>query len=269
MEISKNSNIGIVCDHNNKLVLKYTEQLKNILQIKQLSKKSSNIDLIIAIGGDGTMLHSIHKFRHLNTKFYGINTGTFGFLMNELKVNQCRNIDALLKTLNHTEEVLIFPLEMEVTNIKDRTFKALAINEASLFRQSYQTAQMEIAINNKVQLKNFVGDGIMLSTPAGSTAYNLSVGGPILPINSNLLALTPISPFRPRRWKGALLPNDSEVSIKILNSKKRAVSAVADFLEIRDVKQVSIKSSTKIAIKLLFDKDQNFEKKIIKEQFLY
>ena len=128
---------------------------------------------------------------------------------------------------------------------------------------------MEIAINNKVQLKNFVGDGIMLSTPAGSTAYNLSVGGPILPINSNLLALTPISPFRPRRWKGALLPNDSEVSIKILNSKKRAVSAVADFLEIRDVKQVSIKSSTKIAIKLLFDKDQNFEKKIIKEQFLY
>ena len=158
---------------------------------------------------------------------------------------------------------------MEVTNIKDRTFKALAINEASLFRQSYQTAQMEIAINNKVQLKNFVGDGIMLSTPAGSTAYNLSVGGPILPINSNLLALTPISPFRPRRWKGALLPNDSEVSIKILNSKKRAVSAVADFLEIRDVKQVSIKSSTKIAIKLLFDKDQNFEKKIIKEQFLY
>jgi len=269
IEILKNSNVGIVHDPNNELASNYAKQLKTFLPIKPLSKKSSSIDLIIAIGGDGTMLHAVHTFRHLTTKFYGINTGTFGFLMNKLKVNQYKNADSLLKVLNHTEEVSIFPLEMEVINIKNKKFKALAINETSLFRQSYQTAQMEIAINNKVQLKNFVGDGIMISTPAGSTAYNLSVGGPILPINSNLLALTPISPFRPRRWKGALIPNDSEISIKILNPTKRSVSAVADFLEIRDVKQVFIKSSPKASITLLFDKDQNFEEKTIKEQFLY
>ena len=269
MRILKNSNIGIVYDHSNKLALEYTNRIKSILQIKQLSTKSSNIDLIIAIGGDGTMLHSIHKFKHLNTKFYGINTGTFGFLMNKLKVDPNQSIENLLNILNHTDEVSIFPLEIEVTNIKNKIFKALAINEASLFRQSYQTAQMNISINNKLQLENFVGDGIMVSTPAGSSAYNLSVGGPILPINSNLLALTPISPFRPRRWKGALLPNDYKISIKILNPTKRAVSAVADFFEIRDVKYVYIKSSTKMSIKLLFDKDQNFEKKIIKEQFLH
>lgn len=269
MEISKHSNIGIVCDKNNELALSYAKKLITLLPAKILSTTSSNVDLIISIGGDGTMLHSVHKFRHLNSKFYGINTGSVGFLMNELNINKHKTTNSLLKILNHTEEVLIYPLEMEVIDINNKNFKALAINEVYLFRESYQTAQMEISINNKAKLKSFVGDGIILSTPAGSTAYNLSAGGPILPIDSNLLALTPISPFRPRRWKGALLTNESEISIKILHPKNRPVSAVADFLEIRDVKKISIKSSKDISIKLLFDKNQNFEEKITKEQFLY
>ena len=273
MKISIISNIGIVHSMDNKLALKHAKQFKKLLPVKLLSetknKKFVKVDLIVVIGGDGAMLHSVHSFRHLKAPFYGINTGNFGFLMNEPKANQYKTATNLLNILNHTEKVSIFPLKMEAVNIKNKKFKALAMNEISIFRQTYQASQMEISVNNKVQLKSFIGDGLMVSTPAGSTAYNLSVGGPILPIDSNLLALTPISPFRPRRWKGALLPNDSEVSIKILNPKTRPISAVADFLEIRDIKQISIKSSSDTPITLLFDKDQNFEGKIIKEQFLY
>ena len=269
MNILKTSSIGIVYDKTNKLALKYVEKLKKFLHITPLSKNSSNIDLIITIGGDGTMLHSIHKFIHLNTKFYGINTGSFGFLMNRVEINKCNSTNNILTILNHIEEVLIFPLEMKAINTKNKIFHALAINEVSLFRQTYQTTQLEISINNELQLKNFVGDGIMVSTPAGSTAYNLSVGGPILPINSNLLALTPISPFRPRRWKGALISNTSKISIKISDPKKRPANAVADFLEVKDVKQIHVNPSTDISIRLLFDKNQNFEARTIKEQFLY
>jgi NAD+ kinase len=269
MENLKTSSIGIIHDINSKLASKYANQLKSFLHFKNLSNDSSDINLIIVIGGDGTMLHTIHKFKNLNTKFYGINTGDFGFLMNKLAINQCKSLKNFLRILNYTDEILITPLEMSVTNTENKKFEALAINEISLFRHSHQASQIEISINNKLQLKKLIGDGVIVSTPAGSTAYNFSAGGPILPINSNLLALTPINPFRPRRWKGALIPNDSKISINILDHKKRPVNAVADFFEIRDVKKISIKSSKKIKIKLLFDKDQNFEKKTIEEQFLY
>lgn len=265
MTVLADSKIGIVHDKDNKLSLKYVEKIKKFLNATILSKNTTSIDLIVTIGGDGTMLHSIHNFKHLNAPFYGINTGSVGFLMNKVQINNKRN---LLKILNNTDKISIFPLHMETINTANKKFQALAINEVSLFRQTHQTTKMKVLVNNKTQFKNFVGDGIMLSTPAGSTAYNLSAGGPILPITSNLLALTPISPFRPRRWKGALLSNHSQITIKILDHKKRPVSAVADFMEIRDIKKIHIKSSNDKAVELLFDKNQNFEERTIKEQFL-
>lgn len=261
----KNKKIGIIAGKN-KLSTHYVELFLSNSNCIDLSQSKEKVDLVVVIGGDGKMLHAIHEYMHLNVPFYGIKTGTLGFLMNNLE-DGILDKAAILEKLDNSKELDIYPLEMEVTDINDEKFNAVAINEVYLLRQTYQTAKIEISINDKVKLHNLVSDGVMVATPAGSTAYNLSAGGPILPIGANLLALTPISPFRPRRWHGALLDYKSEVVFNIIDPRHRSVSAVADFYEVRDVKSVKVKASFESPVKLLFDRDQSFEDRISKEQF--
>lgn len=261
----KDKKIGVIAGKN-KLSIHYADLLLSNSHCIDLAQSKEKVDLIVVIGGDGKMLHTIHEYMHLKALFYGIKTGTIGFLMNNLEEGSL-NKDTILDKLSNSKELDIYPLEMEVTDINGKKFSAVAINEVYLLRQTYQTAKIEISINDKVKLHNLVSDGVMVATPAGSTAYNLSAGGPILPIGANLLALTPISPFRPRRWHGALLDYKSEVLFNVIDPKHRPVSAVADFYEVRDVKSVKIRALFKKRIKLLFDKDQSFEDRISKEQF--
>lgn len=259
--------IGVIHAQDD-LAVKYFKILKDKISIINLNNSQVAPDIIIVIGGDGTMLHAIHNYMHLGVPFYGINTGELGFLMNHLILKPSIKQDALLNALRTTEEISIFPLEMIATTTDNKKFKALAINEVSLLRQTCQAAKIEISVNDKICLESLISDGVMVSTPAGSAAYNFSAGGNILPIASNLLALTPISPFRPRRWQGALIRNDSVVTFKILHAKTRSVSVVADFFEIRNAARVDIKSLSNKKINLLFDKDNNFDTRVIKEQFL-
>ena len=259
--------IAIIADKTKNALSLKTSLLRDV-NFCDLEKDNDqiNFECILVIGGDGTMLHAIHTYMHLNLPFYGINTGTCGFLMN--KIDNKDNIVLIIKNIRQSQSISIFPLNMDVTTQDNKKFNALAINEVSLLRQTHQTAKIEIYIDNKVQLRNLISDGVMLATPSGSTAYNLSAGGPILPINANLLALTPISPFRPRRWHGALLHNDAQVTFKVIDPNKRPLSAVADFHEIRNVISVHIKCLKDKKIKLLFNSTQTFEDRIIKEQFL-
>ncbi len=237
----------------------------NFLDLEQQSN-IQNIKYIVVIGGDGTMLHSIHRYMHLDLPFYGINRGTCGFLMNS--IDKTTDINNIIKNIQSSITTSIYPLQMDVTTTDKKHFTKLAINEVSLLRQTHQTAKIEISVDKKIQLKTLTSDGVLLATPSGSTAYNLSAGGPILPINANLLALTPISPFRPRRWHGALLHHDATVAFKVLDPIKRPLSAVADFHEIRNVISVQIKSLKDKKIKILFNSTQTFEDRITKEQFL-
>ncbi len=261
---NKIQNIAIV-SNNMKASKKYEALLKKKFRVTDIKETPAKIDSIIVIGGDGLMLHSIHKYMHLNIPFYGIKTGNLGFLMNQPDPSKILEKD-LFHNINSSKRISLKLLEMITTDVNGKTNKELAFNEVSMLRQTHQTSKIEINVNGKVRLKELVSDGIIVATPAGSTAYNLSAGGPILPISANLLALTPISPFRPRRWNGALLDSDTEIKIKILNPHKRPVSATADFHEIRDVKDVTIKM-TKNTIHLLFDKDHSFEDRATAEQF--
>jgi NAD+ kinase len=224
------------------------------------------LECLVVIGGDGTMLHSIHRYMHLNIPFYGINKGSYGFLMN--KIYKKIDAEVIVDQIKTAIATSIYPLQMEVTTVDNKIFTALAINEVSLLRQTYQTAKIEIAIDHKIQLKNLISDGVMLATPSGSTAYNLSAGGAILPLNANLLALTPISPFRPRRWHGALLHNDVTVTFRAIDPSKRPLSAVADFHEVRNANLVTIKCLKDKKITILFNSTQTLEDRIKKEQFL-
>jgi NAD+ kinase len=260
------SRIGITSD-TSKAAKDFFNLCIKKLGFINIAETKQEVDLLVVIGGDGKMLHSLHEYMHLKVPFCGIRTGNLGFLMNSFNKGYC-NRSNFLKFLSDTRQICISPLEMEVTDTNNKKFKALAFNEVSLLRQTHQTSSIEISINDKVQLSNLVSDGVMIATPAGSTAYNLSAGGPILPIGANLLALTPISSFRPRRWHGALLNCKSKVLFRIKNSAKRPVSAVADFFEVRNVKHVSVKALPNKKIKLLFDRNQSFEDKIAKEQFL-
>lgn len=222
----------------------------------------SEADVIVALGGDGLMLQTLHDNIEQAKPIFGINRGSVGFLMNEF------NNDNLMERINSATSTMVHPLQMNAKTEKEEVL-AKAINEVSLLRQSYQAAKLGIKIDGKNRLEELICDGVLLSTPAGSTAYNLSAHGPILPITSNLLALTPISAFRPRRWKGALIPHNSEVEINILENKKRPVSAVADNLEIRDVLSVKINEDRDTELFMLFDSETNLEEKIIEEQFTY
>ena len=257
--------ISYVIDNSKKARTIY-KFLTEELGIKEIPAKQKP-ELVIVIGGDGTMLHAIHKLMDLNVAFYGINAGHIGFLMNKAPANKTTK-EKFLSSLNSSKPVTIHPLEMTATTNNNKKIKALAINEVSILRETHQSAKLTIKINNKTQMKELISDGIMVATPAGSTAYNLSAGGTILPIGSNLLALTPINPFRPRRWHGALLPHNAKITINVNESDKRPVSVVADFNEVRNITNVSIQEQHKKTIKLLFNSSNSLEDRVAKEQFL-
>ena len=225
--------------------------------------EAKTADAIVALGGDGLMLQTLH--RHLNDRvpIYGMNRGSAGFLMNDYRE------DDLRERLARAEINVIHPLAMRAIDAHGREHKALAINEVSLFRQIYQAAKLRISIDGRVRLDELNGDGVLVATPAGSTAYNLSAYGPILPINASLLTLTPISPFRPRRWRGALLPNVAKIRFDVLEPDKRPVSAVADHTETRSVTRVEVEQASQIDLFMMFDPGHNLEERILSEQFRY
>ncbi len=230
---------------------------KRFLRIYKNSSPS-NSDYFIVAGGDGFMLKTLKRFYKYNKPFFGINCGTYGFLMNNY------NSLELKKRLKNSKKISINPLKISTKGMYNKSL--IAINEVSLFRQSKQTASISIKNKNKVIIKKLIGDGVIISTPAGSTAYNLSVNGPILSLNSGKLAITPISPFRPRRWTGKIVNFKDVIKIFNLDYKKRPVAAVADNIEIRNVKSITVKVDTKINIKLLHDKKTSLSKRIRLEQ---
>jgi len=232
---------------------------------KKIFKKYKNYqpkisDVIVVIGGDGFMLKTLKKYYKYKRPFYGMNRGSFGFLMNKFKLQNIK------ENISKSKTVSISPLEAKVTTKKNKTLISYAINEVSLLRQSRQTATLRIIKGKKIIIKKLVSDGVIVSTPAGSTAYNLSVHGPILSIGSKKIAVTPISPFRPRRWKGKILPLTSTIKIINLNTKKRPISVVSDNSEVRNIKKVIIKNNNSIKFKLLYDKNNSLNKKIKLEQ---
>jgi NAD+ kinase len=221
----------------------------------------ADADVIVALGGDGLMLQTLHKFMEAGKPIYGMNRGTVGFMMNEYRE------DALKERLAAAEESAIHPLAMRAVDASDKIHTARAINEVSLFRQTNQAAHLRILVDGKERLAQLDGDGIMVATPAGSTAYNLSAQGPIIPIGAALLALTPINPFRPRRWRGALLPDTAIVTIEVLAPNKRPIAAVADHHEVRFVRRVDIRMEHTVAMRMLFDPGHNLDERILREQF--
>ena len=220
-------------------------------------------DAIVALGGDGFMLQTLHRMMNSGKVLYGMNRGSIGFLMNEYRA------DGLRERIEAAVESEIRPLEMVATNEDGHETHAFAINEVSVLRQSYQAAKLRVSVDGKVRLEELVCDGLMVATPAGSTAYNLSAHGPILPLVAPLLALTPVSAFRPRRWRGALLSNKAEVTIDVLERDKRPVNAVADNTEVKSVRSVRIIESAATTARLLTDPDHSWDDRILAEQFLY
>ena len=241
----------LIISDTNKKSLKIKKFLTKKLKINQIKKSN----LVIVIGGDGFMLKTLKKNKNPLNLFYGINSGNYGFLMNRFFENN------IIKNLTKSKMIIISPLEM-VVNKK----KYLAINEVSILRQSRQAASISIKCNSNYIIKKLVSDGVLVSTPAGSTAYNMSVHGPILSLNSKKISVAPISPFRPRRWKGKVLADKAKVLIKNLNFLKRPISAVADNIEIRNAKSISIKMNHKIKFKLLYDRNRSLQNKIKVEQ---
>jgi NAD+ kinase len=242
------------------------DKTKNSLTYKKKVLKShinysaKKSDCFVVAGGDGFMLQTIKKNYKYNKPFYGVNCGTYGFLMNKY---QFKNLESKIKK---SKQIIINPIKILATSYKNKKINLIAINEASLFRQSRQTASIQIIENKKMILKKLIGDGILISTPAGSTAYNYSANGPILTLRSGKLAVTPISPFRPRKWKGKIVSNKSVIKIKNLNPKKRPLALVADNIEKRNIKSLEIKNYKKINIILLYDKSTNLNNKIKSEQ---
>ena len=241
----------LIISDTNKKSLKIKKFLAKKLMINQIKKSN----LVIVIGGDGFMLKILKRNKNSSNLFYGINSGNYGFLMNRFFENN------IIKNLTKAKMIIISPLEMMVNKKK-----YLAINEVSILRQSRQAALISIKSNSKYIIKKLVSDGVLVSTPAGSTAYNMSVHGPILSLNSKKISVAPISPFRPRRWKGKVLTDKTNILIKNLNFSKRPISDVADNIEIRNAKSISIKMNHKIKFKLLYDKNRSLQKKIKLEQ---
>ena len=242
------------------------DKTKNSLKIKSLILKKIKVttlkksNIIIVLGGDGFMLQTLKKLYKLKKLFYGINSGNYGFLMNKFSNKK------FIKNLKSSHVIKIHPLQMSVKANDGKIKKSIAINEVSILRQSKQASSISITFNKKNVIKNLISDGVLVSTPAGSTAYNLSAHGPILNLDSNKLAITPISPFRPRRWKGVIIGDKSKIVIKNLNSKKRPISAVADNFEVRNAKIISIHSNKNIIFNLLYDNNNSLYKKIKIEQ---
>lgn len=219
-------------------------------------------DLIVVLGGDGFMLEMLHKYRPRNVPFYGMHRGSVGFLMNGYGPN------GLEQRVARAQPVAVHPLEMSATDRAGATHAAIAINEVSLVRQGRQAAKLRITVDDTVRLDELMADGVLVATPVGSTAYNLSAHGPIIPLSADILALTPISAFRPRRWRGALLPHLATVRFDVLEIERRQVSAAADFTEVRDVASVVVREASEISLTMLFDPEHNLEERVLKEQFL-
>jgi NAD+ kinase len=247
--------LQIISDKNKK-----SSKIKNIL-IKNINKEQfKKNNLIIVIGGDGFMLQTLKKNKNSKKQFYGINSGNYGFLMNKFSSKNT------IKNLSKTNMVSISPLEMIVKNKNNQIKKSLAINEVSVLRQSRQAASLSIKQGSRQIIKRLVSDGVLVSTPAGSTAYNLSVHGPILSLHSKKLSISPISAFRPRRWKGKIVNDKTKIVITNLNPSKRPISAVADNSEVRNAKLIIVKTNNKIKFNLLYDKNRSLQKKIKIEQ---
>jgi len=242
------------------------DRTKASLKIKSTLIKKINIttlrksNIIVVLGGDGFMLQTLKKLYKYKKPFYGINSGNYGFLMNKFSNKN------IIKNLNISNNIKIYPIQMTVINKKNQIKKSIAINEVSILRQSKQASSISITANKKNIIKNLISDGVLVSTPAGSTAYNLSVHGPILNLDSRKLAVTPISPFRPRRWKGTIISDKSKILIKNLDVSKRPISAVADSFEVRNAKTIKIQANKKISFELLYDKKNSLYKKIKIEQ---
>ena len=239
---------------------KQSKKIKNYLDHNIKNVSLSRCNFIIVIGGDGFMLSSLKKYNKYKKPFYGINSGNYGFLMNKFSKNN------LLRNLKKNNKIVVPALEMNVVNKFNKNKKSIAINEVSILRQSRQTASLEISNGSQKIIKKLVSDGILVSTPAGSTAYNMSVYGPILNLDSKKLSIRPISAFRPRRWKGRVVSDKSKIVIKNLNIQKRPISAVADNYEVRNAKTISININKKIKFNLLYDSNKSLQKKIKIEQ---
>ncbi len=240
--------------------IKKNKKLKNFILKKYINYSPWSSDVIVVFGGDGFMLKILKKYQKCNKAFYGINRGTFGFLMNKFKTYDVE------RSISKAKLVSISPLEMKVITKTGKTHSNIAINEVSLLRQTKQAASLQIVGGKRILIKKLICDGVLVSTPAGSTAYNLSISGPILSLNSKKIAITPISPFRPRRWKGKVVSSFSVIKIKNLNNIKRPVSVVADNIEVRNIKSVKIKINNLIKFRLLYDKKNSLAKKIKLEQ---
>ena len=247
--------LQIISDKNKKSL-----NIKNILLKRISSNNFQNKNLTVVIGGDGFMLQTLKRNKNSNKLFYGINSGNYGFLMNKFSSKD------IIKNLSKANMVSISPLEMIVRNKNNQIKKSIAINEVSVLRQSRQAASLSIKQDSRQIIKKLVSDGVLVSTPAGSTAYNLSVHGPILSLHSKKLSISPISAFRPRRWKGKIVNDKSKIVITNLNPSKRPISAVADNLEVRNAESITVKINNKIKFNLLYDKNRSLQKKIKIEQ---
>ena len=259
----KFKNVGCIFDKESDMAVEaYDELISKYDFLIDLERNDiEDCDAIITLGGDGMVLQTMHKYMGAKVPIFGMNRGSVGFLLNKY------NRDGLRKRLSNAISATLHPLEVTTQTQDGNINTALAINEVSLLRETSQSAHIKIEVNKQVRMEKLVGDGILLSTPAGSTAYNYAAHGPIIPLGTNLLALTPISPFRPRRWRGALLSHINKVKFTVLDSVKRPVSAVADSQEFRDVEWVTVKERSDITLQLLFDKDNMFQERVMKEQF--
>jgi NAD+ kinase len=251
--------IGLLASHT-----KVARTAASLLQERYKFANADEAQVLVALGGDGFMLHTLHEMldghrRHVPV--FGMNRGTVGFLMNEWRT------DRISERIAKAKPIRVAPLEMRATTVGGETLVHAAINEVSLLRETRQTAKIEIAVNGRVALPELACDGVLVATPAGSTAYNLSARGPILPLQAKMLALTPISPFRPRRWSGAILPDDTAVCLTIIEAENRPVSAVADQTEVRDVAKVEIRLDRERSLTLLFDPEHALDERIAMEQF--
>lgn len=261
---SRFKKIACVADLHSKAASQSYEELMSMYDfIDANSFDVSDCDVIVALGGDGLMLKVLHRYMDAGIPIYGMNRGSVGFLLNPYEP---RN---LLEMLEKSVEFRLHPLEMVARTVEGQVVHELAVNEVSLLRQTNQAAKIKVFVDDEERISSLVADGILVCTPAGSTAYNFAANGPIIPLRSNVLAMTPISPFRPRRWRGALLSHNNTVCFDILEPTKRPVSAVADFNETRDVVRVAVYERSDITMRLLFDEKNNIEERIIKEQFIH
>ena len=239
------------------------DAIKSLKMMEQTydSVPPEKADIIVALGGDGTMLKSLHDFLHLNKPIYGMNKGHIGFLMNQFSEKN------LKKRLDEAIPYKLSPLKIKCFEKNKKIKESLAFNDVSLIRSSSKIAKIKIEVNNKTRIEEFLGDGCLIATPAGSSAYNLSLRGPVIPVGAKVLALTPISPYRPRRWRGALLTNDAKITLYALDSKLRPVRAEADFMQFENVDRLEIELERKLFVNLLFDPGHDLEERIINEQF--